>query len=313
MAAGKPPLVVIAGPTASGKSALAMRLAENTGGVIINADSAQVYRELRLLSARPSVEEEACAPHRLFGYRAGAMSCSAADWAADAKAVMAECHAAGRLPILVGGTGMYIRTLLDGIAPVPDIQPEVRDEVRAMPVALAQAALAVEDPVMAARLRPTDSTRIARALEVVRSSGRSLAAWQAETQGGIGGAVHVVPAILLPPRDWLHERINRRFGEMIDAGAVDEVRALLDLGLPVSAPVMKAIGVPEIARYLAGEIGQDAAIELAQAATRQYAKRQYAWFRHQPPAQWLRSLEQIDNENVDKIVIKLQKQALTPQ
>ncbi len=307
----KPPLVVIAGPTASGKSALAMRLAEKSGGVIINADSAQVYRELRVLSARPSVEEEAEVPHRLFGYRTGAMSCSAADWADDAKQAIADCHRAGQLPILVGGTGMYIRTLLDGIAPVPDIDPLVRERVRAMPVADSYAALLIEDPIMAARLRPSDTTRIARALEVVRSSGRSLAAFQAETQGGIADAVRVTGMILLPPRDWLHQRINLRFEQMCDQGALDEVRALLALHLPPLAPVMKAIGVPELARFLSGEIDLATAIDLGQAATRQYAKRQYAWFRHQPPAQWLRCLAQLDEGEMASNVILLQKHALT--
>lgn len=307
----KPPLVVIAGPTASGKSALAMRLAEKSGGVIINADSAQVYRELRVLSARPSLEEEATVPHRLFGYRTGAMSCSAADWADDAKHAIADCHRAGQLPILVGGTGMYIRTLLDGIAPVPDIDPLVRDQVRAMVVADSYAALSVEDPIMAARLRHSDTTRIARALEVVRSSGRSLAAFQAETQGGITDSVRVTGMILLPPRDWLHQRINLRFEQMCDQGALDEVRALLALHLPPLAPVMKAIGVPELARFLSGEIDRAAAIDLGQAATRQYAKRQYAWFRHQPPAQWLRCLAQLDEGEIASNVILLQKHALT--
>lgn len=290
-----------------------MRLAEKTGGVIINADSAQVYRELRVLSARPSAAEEAAVPHRLFGYRSGAMSCSAADWAGDARAAIAECHMAGQLPILTGGTGLYIRTLLDGIAPVPDIDPDIRVAVRVLPVGEAQAALAVEDPVMAARLRPTDTTRIARALEVVRSSGRSLAAWQAETHGGIGNAVRIVPAILLPPRAWLHDRINRRFEEMVDGGAVEEVEALLAKGLPSSAPVMKAIGVPEIIRWLNGEIDRVTLVDLGQAATRQYAKRQYAWFRHQPPVSWERRVEQLNDDEISNIVIKLQYEALTRQ
>src|SRR5688500_8870064 len=165
-ASSKPPLALIAGPTASGKSALALRLAEARGGTVINADSAQVYRDLRLVSARPSPEEEARVPHRLYGTRDGADACSAADWAADAKVAIAEAHAAGRLPVLVGGTGLYIRTLLEGIAPVPDIDREVRAAVRALAVAEAHAALAREDPEAAARIRPSDTTRTARALEV---------------------------------------------------------------------------------------------------------------------------------------------------
>ena len=184
-----PRLALIAGPTASGKSALAIELAERIGGVVVNADASQVYRDLRILSARPSPADEARVPHRLFGHVDGADSCSAARWAAEARAVIGEVHAAGQVPVLVGGTGLYLRTLLDGIAPVPAIDPAIREAVRALPVAQAHAALAVEDPAAAARLAPADTTRVARALEVVRSTGRPLAAWQAQREGGIGGAV----------------------------------------------------------------------------------------------------------------------------
>ncbi|HEY1145092.1 MAG TPA: tRNA (adenosine(37)-N6)-dimethylallyltransferase MiaA, partial [Allosphingosinicella sp.] len=172
-----PRLALIAGPTASGKSALALALAERTGGVVVKADSAQVYRDLRIVSARPTPEDEARAPHRLYGYRDGAEPCSAADWAADAKAAIREIQAAGRLPILTGGTGLYIRTLLDGIAPIPPIDPAIRAEVRALTAAEGHAALVREDPHAAARIRPSDTSRIARALEVVRSTGRPLAGW----------------------------------------------------------------------------------------------------------------------------------------
>ena len=287
-APSKPPVALIAGPTASGKSALALALAERAGGVVINADSAQVYRDLRLVSARPGAQEEARAPHRLYGTRDGADACSAADWAADAKAEIAAAHAAGLLPILVGGTGLYIRTLIEGIAPVPGIDPAVRRAVRALPVAEAHAALAREDPAAAARIRPGDTTRTARALEVVRSTGRTLKDWQAEKRGGIGDAVALAPLILLPPRDWLHARCDARFESIFSDEGIEEVRALLARKLPALAPVMRAIGVREIAAFLRGEMDRAEALEAGKAATRQYAKRQYNWFRRQPPAAWPR-------------------------
>jgi tRNA dimethylallyltransferase len=288
----RPKLALIAGPTASGKSALALALAERHRGTVINADSAQVYRDLRVLSARPSEAEEARAPHRLFGTIDGAESCSAARWATDAKAAIAEAREEDRLPTLVGGTGLYLRTLIDGIAPVPEIDPAIRAEIRAMPVTEAHAMLRESDPAAAGRLAPTDTTRIARALEVVRSTGRPLAAWQAERVGGIGGAVSLMPLILLPDRDWLIERCDRRLLAMFEEGAIDEVRRLLArddvLG---DAPVRRAIGVPEIAAMLAGKIDRDTALDRARLATRQYAKRQYTWFRNQPPADWPRTDE----------------------
>lgn len=284
--ADHPPLALIAGPTASGKSALALRVAAMAGGEIVNADASQVYRDLRILSARPSPEEEARAPHHLFGHVDGAEAMSAARWAAEAKAAIAAIHARGRLPVLVGGTGLYIRTLLDGIAPVPEIDPAVRKAVRAMPVAEAHAALAREDPPAAARLAPADTTRVGRALEVVRATGRPLSAWQAERIGGIGDTVSLRPLILLPDRDALNARIDARAAAMLDGGAIEEVTALLARSLPADAPVRRAIGVPEIARLLAGKADRAETRESLALATRQYAKRQYTWFRNQPPATW---------------------------
>lgn len=284
----KPPLALIAGPTASGKSALALALAQAANGIVINADSAQVYRDLRIVSARPSPEDEARARHRLYGTRDGADACSAADWASDAKAEIAAAHAAGVLPILVGGTGLYLRTLLEGIAPVPPIDAAIRAEVRALPVSAAHEALTSEDPEAAARLRPTDTTRVARALEVIRSTGRPLAAWQAEKHGGIGGDVALRPLVLLPPRDWLHARCDARFEAIFVSEGIAEVQALLDRHLPVAAPVMRAIGVPEIAAFLRGALTREQALAAGQTATRQYAKRQYTWFRRQPPPDWPR-------------------------
>jgi tRNA dimethylallyltransferase len=310
-AAPLPPVALIAGPTASGKSAIALRLAEMADGVVINADSAQVYADLRILTARPSSEEEARAPHLLYGHVDGAVGCSAPAWAADAKAAIAQAHDAGRLPILVGGTGLYIRTLLDGIAPVPPIPQAIRDEVRALPVAEAHRLLAVVDPDAATRLLPSDTTRVARALEVVRGTGRTLAGWQTERTGGIGEAIRLVPIILSPPRDWLHERCNARFADMLRRGADEEVAALLARGIDPTMPVMRAIGVAELGDWMAGRIDRKAAIARAQAATRQYAKRQQTWFSRQLPAAWKRLTAQLSDEDGMKEAIKLRMKALT--
>lgn len=286
---GKPRLALIAGPTASGKSALAIDLAARANGVVINADASQVYRDLRILSARPSPEDEARVPHRLFGHVDAAEACSAARWAAEASAAIAETHAAGKLPVLVGGTGLYIRTLLDGIAPVPAIDPTIRDQVRALPVAEAHAALVREDAAAAARLAPADTARVARALEVIRSTGRPLAEWQRARSGGIADRVALAPAILLPDRDELARRCDARLAAMFAEGAIDEAAALLARDdVPADAPARRAIGVPEIAALLAGEITRDEALARAQQATHRYAKRQFTWFRHQPPADWPR-------------------------
>jgi tRNA dimethylallyltransferase len=289
-----PPLALIAGPTASGKSALALRLAERTGGIIVNADSAQVYRDLRIVTARPTPEEEKRAPHRLYGMRDGALPFSAADWAAGARAAIAEAHEEGRLPILAGGTGLYIRTLIDGIAPVPEIDPGIRAAVRALPVAEAHEALAKEDAEAAARLGPGDTARVARALEVVRSTGRPLAAWQRARAGGIGCTIGLRPLILLPPRDWLYARCDARFEKMFSSEGIDEVSSLLARKLDPTLPVMRAIGLREIAAFVRGEIGRAQALAAGRTATRRYAKRQYTWFSRQPPADWPRLAEPLD-------------------
>ncbi len=277
---------------------------------LINMDASQVYRDLRVLSARPSEAEEAAAPHQLFGYLDGTESCSAARWAADAKAAIAESAAVGRLPILVGGTGLYLRTLLDGIAPVPEIDPQIRADIRALAVRDAYAALSREDPAAAARLSPNDTTRVARALEVVRSTGRPLADWQKDKLGGIGDQIDLMPMILLPPRDWLYARCDARFVQMMDAG-LDEVAALLARGLDPDLPVMRAIGVPELADHLAGRLSRDAALAAAQMATRNYAKRQFTWFRNQPPPEWRRIEDELDVATIDQLAIILRDQALT--
>lgn len=279
-------MALIAGPTASGKSALALALAEKHRGTVINADSMQVYADLRILTARPTRDEETRVPHRLFGHVDGADSYSAARWAVEARAAIAEAHQHGRLPILVGGTGLYLRTLIEGIAPVPEIDAAVRSEVRALPVADAHAALSTADPEAAARLNAGDTTRVARALEVVRATGKPLAYWQQQRVGGIAGEIHLAPLILLPDRDWLGERIDTRFAEMLEAGR-DEAKALLArTDIPADAPVLRAIGVPELRALFAGESDVVQAAAAGALATRQYAKRQYTWFRRQPPEDW---------------------------
>lgn len=292
-------MALIAGPTASGKSDLAVRLAQRLAddgrrGVVINADSAQVYADLRILSARPSEDEMEGIEHRLYGAWDGATPCSAANWAAAAKVEIAALHAEDAVPILCGGTGLYLRTLLDGIAPVPAIDPAVREAVRALPQSEARFALENEDPRAASRLARADLARTSRALEVVRSTGRTLEDWQAEKTGGIDGEITLHPLLLLPQREWLVERCDRRFAAMIQAGAVEEVAALLARNLGPALPVMRAIGVPELTALIEGELSADEAIAAGQAATRRYAKRQYTWFRHQPPSEWPR----VDNKTI---------------
>ena len=279
--------MVIAGPTASGKSAHALALAKAENGVIINADASQVYVDLRVLSARPSPDEEAQAPHRLYGVIDGAQACSAAAWAELAKAEVAAAHAAGQLPIITGGTGLYIRTLLDGIAPVPEIDPAVRGEVRALGAEAAWAALQREDPAMAKRLNRADRQRVARALEVMRATRRSLADWQQQLEGGIGGDVELDARVVTLPRDQLYKRCDARLVAMVEEGALDEVGALLARNLAPDLPVMKALGVRAFAAQLAGRSDAATALADAQRETRNFAKRQTTWFVNQTPG-WTR-------------------------
>ena len=307
----RPRVVLIAGPTASGKSDIALALAKLLPATIINADASQVYADLRILSARPSIADEAQVPHRLFGHVDGAQACSAADWTGEAKAAITEAIAAERLPILVGGTGLYLRTLLDGIAPVPEIDPTIRAEVRRLDVSLAFATLLLEDADAAARLMPSDRTRIARALEVVRSTGRSLKDWQAHSIGGIADQIHLIPHILLPPRDWLYTRCDARFAIMLERGGIHEVEALLARKLDPALPVMRAIGVREVSAILANPGTTKLQTNLAQIATRQYAKRQFTWFRNQFPSTWPRTECEINNDIVNELAIKLRNMSLT--
>jgi tRNA dimethylallyltransferase len=305
MIKSRPPVAVIAGPTASGKSALALDLAERTDGVIVNADSAQVYADLRVLSARPSAEEMRRAEHRLFGFRDAALPFSAADWADAAQAEVLQAHAARKLPILVGGTGLYLRTLLDGIAPVPPIDPTIRETVRASPVDENWAELRRQDPASAEDLSRSDRARVARALEVLLSTGRSLRHWQAERTGGIGEQVEVRPLVVLPPRPWLYRRCDQRFATMLDGGAMDEVRRLLARGLDPALPAMRAIGVRQVQAALTGEWSREEALAAGSQATRNYAKRQYTWFAHQPPPEWPRFPDPLDTAGATERALAL--------
>lgn len=298
------PVALIAGPTASGKSAVAVALAQKieasgSKAVIINADSAQVYSDLAVLSARPSEEEMGGIEHRLFGAWDGATACSAARWAEVAREEIARCHEAGEVPILVGGTGMYIKVLLEGIAPIPAIEPEIREVVRAMPVETAYEALMIEDPERATQLEPGDSQRIARALEVKRSTGVTLGDWHMAKTGGIAEEIALFPLLLLPPREWLYERCDKRFEIMLDNGALEEVEALLARDLDPDLPVMRAIGVPEIAALLREEATREETLESGAQATRNYAKRQYTWFRRQTDPDWARITAEVESDNID--------------
>ena len=284
--------VLIAGPTASGKSALALALAEATGGVVINTDSMQVYRDLRIITARPSPEEEARVPHRLYGYCDAAVNCSAGTWVADAAAALAEARAANRLPIFIGGTGLYFKALTRGLSAVPPIPQEVRDDVRARMeregVEALHAELVRRDPVSGAKLKPRDSARIARALEVIEATGRALPDWHSEGLPPLLEPDGVVAVFLAPDRKELYARINARFESMLEKGALDEVAALAARKLDPILPAMKAHGVPALIRHLAGEITLEQAIYTGQIDTRHYAKRQYTWFRHQlPEFEWI--------------------------
>ncbi len=286
-------LLLIAGPTASGKSGLAIAAAKTIKEcgkqpVIINADASQVYADLDIVSARPSTAEMEDIPHRLFGYRDGATACSAADWAKDAKQQIKTAIAAGSYPILVGGTGLYISTLLDGIAPIPDIDPDLRARIRQMEQTRAYAQLQETDPSIATKLNPNDKSRVQRALEVVLQTGQSIAIWRNKREGGIAKHINLHPHILLPEREWLYARCNQRFVEMLDQGAIREVETLLSRDLPMDLPVMRAIGVAEISSFLRGQCSYDEMVEAGQMATRRYAKRQYTWLRNQPPQDWPR-------------------------
>ena len=275
--------ILIAGPTASGKSALALRLAEEAGGSIINADSMQVYRELRILTARPSVEDEARVPHLLYGHVPAAEAYSAGRYAREAAAAIAEVRRAGRRPVIVGGTGLYFRALLQGLSPIPEVPADVRahwrtEAQRLAPEAL-HASLTARDPEMAARLRPTDPQRVTRALEVLEGTGRSLAYWQDQPGEPVLAEHDTIRLVVMPDREELYRRCDTRFGQMMAQGAMDEVGILARLNLEPGLPAMRALGVAPLLQLLAGELTKQAAIETASAETRQYAKRQLTWLK----------------------------------
>ncbi len=285
--------VLIAGPTASGKSALALALAQKNGGVVINADSMQVYRDLRIITARPTPEEEARAPHRLYGHVDAAVNFSAGSWVTDAAKVLAEAREQNALPIFVGGSGLYFKALTRGLSAVPPIPPQIREGVRARlerdGIEALHAELGKRDPASAERLKPRDRTRIARALEVVEATGRSLTDWHSDGLPPLLPPGAFSALFLEPEREALYARIDARFDAMLKEGALAEVAALAVRRLDPLLPAMKAHGVPALIRHLEGEITLEEAAAIGRADTRHYAKRQFTWFRHQlPEFEWVR-------------------------
>ncbi len=281
MPSGMLDAVLIAGPTASGKSAVALAIAERMGGAVINCDSMQVYAELRVLSARPTAAEEARAPHLLYGHVPARERYSAGRYQDDAARALAEAQAANCLPIFVGGTGLYFSALLEGLSPIPPVPNEVRAHVRERfeeeGTEAIFADLASRDPETASRLKLSDTQRILRALDVLEATGRPLSAWQQSAGKPVLGGLKLVRYVLAPPRELLYQRIDSRFAAMVEAGALDEARALV--GIDRALPAAKALGLPQLQRHLAGRMTLDAAIAEAQRETRNYAKRQLTWFR----------------------------------
>jgi tRNA dimethylallyltransferase len=285
--------ILIAGPTASGKSALAIALAHRLGGVVLNADSMQVYRDLRIITARPTHEEETEVPHRLFGHVDAAENYSVARWLADATKTIREVEQDGHLPLLVGGTGLYFRVLLEGLSDIPAVPEAVRAELREWAADQSadeiHARLLSVDPVTAKGLRPSDPQRNLRALEVYLATGQPLSAFHAERKGALFSPEEVLALFLAPDREKLRDRIDARFDRMMDDGALDEVERLMARGLDPSLPAMRAHGVPGLIRALKGEIAMEEAVEKGKADTRAYSKRQHTWFRHQAPNfEWVR-------------------------
>jgi tRNA dimethylallyltransferase len=287
-----PSIILIAGPTASGKSALALALAEKYRSTIVNADSMQVYRDLRLITARPTPDEEALAPHRLYGHVDAAENYSVGRWCTEAAAALAEAGKSRDTAIIVGGTGLYFNALTRGLARIPPIPAQIRDAVRGRlageGVTALYAELAARDPLAAARLKPNDRARVTRALEVALATGRSIFDWQADNTPAIVDLARAAKVFLTPERDELARRIDARFDAMMAAGALAEVRALAARELNPALPAMKAHGVPWLIRHLAGEVTLADAVEHAKLETRQYTKRQATWFRNQlPQFEWV--------------------------
>ncbi|WP_170964925.1 tRNA (adenosine(37)-N6)-dimethylallyltransferase MiaA [Rhizobium sp. M10] len=284
--------ILITGPTASGKSALAVELAKRYGGAVVNADSMQVYDTLRVLTARPSEDEMQGVPHHLYGHVPAGAAYSTGAWLRDVSALLPALKAAGQLPVFVGGTGLYFKALTGGLSDMPAIPEALRGKLRMRLLEEGPEGLYAEldaiDPAMSASLNRQDGQRIVRALEVIQATGRSIADFQGRSGPVLIDAEKARKIVMLPDRAILHARINGRFEKMLQQGAEDEVRALLALGLPAEAPVMKAIGVSQIAAMLKGEMRREEVLEKGAAATRQYAKRQMTWFRNQMDESWER-------------------------
>lgn len=304
--------ILIAGPTASGKSAVSLALAERLGGEIVNADSMQVYAELRVLTARPSAADEARVPHHLYGVLRGDEACSAGRWSRMALVAIKEIEARGKVPIIVGGTGLYFRALSEGLSPIPAIPDDVREQVRAEVAAAgdnAHALLVEADPVLAEVIRPSDKQRIARGIEVARGTVKPLSQWHKEPPNPLLTG-QLAKIVLAPEREWLRARCDRRFELMLDEGALDEVRDLAAVGLDPALPLMKALGLRPLADYVAGKIELSEAVAKGQAETRAYAKRQETWFRTQMIA-WERLSTQDSERLKDKIFSFIDELGLT--
>lgn len=279
-----PPALIIAGPTASGKSKLGVMLAERAGGEVVNADSMQIYRDLPIMTAAPSDAEKAAIPHHGYGVLDGSERCSVGRWLELTRQIVGDIHARGKLPILVGGTGMYIRAALEGISPIPDVPLSVRasaaDQYDALGGAAYRQALAALDPVLADRLNDGDRQRLIRGMEVVMATGTPLSQWQdAPLEGAVDATFTTIR--IAPPRDQLYAMCDRRLPIMLDQGGVEEVRQWLSREVDPDLPLMKAVGVPPIADFINGKISRNDAVDIACRDTRRYAKRQTTWFNNQ--------------------------------
>ena len=300
-----PTAILIAGPTASGKSGIAMALARKFDGVIINADSMQVYRELRVLTARPSPEDETAVPHKLYGHVAGADAYSTGRYARDAAVAIAEAQAQGRVAIVVGGTGLYFKALLEGLSPIPPVPDDIRAHWRGL--SLSQGAYALwtvlmhDDPQMALRLDPNDGQRIVRSLEVFHATGRSLAEWQSVPGVPVIEAAKALRLVVLPDREELRQRCDARFDAMMEAGVLEEVQALRRLSLSTDLPVMRALGVKPLMQLIDGLLTREVAIEQTKAETRQYVKRQSTWLRRNMTAWNNVSTQQM--KSIDQLIV----------
>ncbi len=299
--------IILSGPTASGKSALALFIAQKFDAVIINCDSKQLYKEIPIITAQPTADEMAQIPHELYGCISVAEHCSVGRWIDMVKPVIDKTHADGKIPMLVGGTGMYIKYLTEGIPQMPDIDEEIRTQVRAQiqeeGSAVTHTKLAAIDPDIAAKLEPGDSQRIARAMEVIRQTGKSLLYWQQQKAEAIYPADSFIKFFLSPPREKVYENCNSRFVKMLDAGLMDEMKALDAMQLDPELPSMRSHGVPEMLAYLHGNMTLEEAVEQSQQNTRHYIKRQFTWFRNQ-----MKDTVCLDDFDIDAVKTKMLKE-----